>query len=283
MNDIATAADGVPIHYEAHGSELHGLELHGQAAPALVFVHGWCCDRTYWHKQIEHFTSPAPQSPDNSSCTIVAIDLAGHGDSGAGRAEWTMQAFGQDVVAVIEALGLTRTILIGHSMGGPVIVEAARQMPNRVIGLIGADTLLNPERQRTPAYIAAQLAPLQRDFAQATRALVRHGMFVPTSDAAWAARIVDDMASAPPHVGIGAMAALLNHDDELHAGLHALRDIPFVLINADYHQTNLEATQRQGMTVKLMADVGHFVMQEDAATFNRLVEAAVRMMLDNGE
>ena len=271
----AVAADGVPIHYDAYG-----LEIHGKTAPTLVFVHGWCCDRTYWRKQIDHFASTTAQLPYNVPYNVVALDLAGHGDSGTNRAAWTMQAFGQDVVAVIKQLGLTRTILIGHSMGGPVIVEAARQMPDRVIGLIGADTLLNPERQRTPDFIAAQLAPLQRDFAQGTRDMVRREMFVPTSDPAWAARIVEDMASAPPHVGIGAMTALLNHDDELHVGLHALRDKPFVLINAAYHPTNLEATQRQGMTVELMSGVGHFVMQEDATTFNRLVEVAVRGMVD---
>lgn len=270
----AVAADGVPIHYDTYG-----LETHGKTAPTLVFVHGWCCDRTYWRAQINHFASTTAQLPYNVPYNVVALDLAGHGDSGTNRAAWTMPAFGQDVVAVIEQLGLRRTILIGHSMGGPVIVEAARQMPDRVIGLIGADTLLNPERQRTPDFIAAQLAPLQHDFAQGTRDMVRREMFVPTSDAAWAASIVEDMASAPPHVGIGAMTALLNHDDELHAGLHALRDKPFVLINADYHPTNLETTQRQGMTVELMSGVGHFVMQEDTATFNHLVEAAVRRMV----
>ena len=273
MKGVARAVDGVPIHYEVYG-EMHSEVQCSPKRPALVFVHGWCCDRTYWHRQIEHFAPSAAQSP----YAIVTLDLAGHGESGRNRDVWTIPAFGQDVVAVIQQLDLTHTVLIGHSMGGPVIVEAARQMPQRVIGLIGADTLLNPERQRMPEFIAAQLAPLQQDFVEATRAMVRREMFVPTSDAAWAERIATAMAAAPPHVGLGAMTALLNHDPELHAGLAELR-VPFVLINSDYHQTHLDATQRQGMTVELMAGVGHFVMQEDAATFNRLVESAVRRMI----
>ena len=118
MERIAISADGVEIHYE----------VLGEKEPALVFIHGWCCDRGYWQQQVSHFAS---------QYTVVTVDLAGHGASGTNRKAWTMPAFGQDVTAVIEQLGLTQCILIGHSMGGPVIVEAARQMPARVIGLIG--------------------------------------------------------------------------------------------------------------------------------------------------
>jgi pimeloyl-ACP methyl ester carboxylesterase len=119
---------------------------------------------------------------------VVTVDLAGHGASGLNRNGWTMAAFGQDVVAVVEQLGLTQTVLIGHSMGGPVIVEAAWHMPSRVLGLVGADTLSNPERNRTQADIKARVAPLQADFRQAARAFVRAGMFVPTSDRVWRQR-----------------------------------------------------------------------------------------------
>ena len=47
-----------------------------------------------------------------------------------------MAAFGQDVVSVVEALGLKRVVLIGHSLGGPAVLEAARRMPGRVAGLV---------------------------------------------------------------------------------------------------------------------------------------------------
>jgi pimeloyl-ACP methyl ester carboxylesterase len=58
---------------------------------------------------------------------VVAIDLAGHGESGVGRKAWTMPTFGDDLVAVVERLALADAVLIGHSMGGDVIVEAALQ------------------------------------------------------------------------------------------------------------------------------------------------------------
>jgi pimeloyl-ACP methyl ester carboxylesterase len=161
---LSIPSDGVPIHYEVHGS--------GPAA--LVFVHGWCCNRGYWAEQIEHF------APDH---TVVTIDLAGHGESGRGRAEWTMQAFGQDVAAVVRQLGLRRVVLIGHSMGGPVIVEAAALIPENVVGLVGADTWRSLSLTRTPEQAYEGLADLRADFLLSAQARVR-GMFIPSSSRA---------------------------------------------------------------------------------------------------
>ncbi len=92
--NVASSADGVPIHYDIYES----------GPIALVFVHGWCCSRQYWDLQLPHFTP---------RYTVVTIDLAGHGASGCGRAQWTMPAFGQDAVAVEKELALERAALIG--------------------------------------------------------------------------------------------------------------------------------------------------------------------------
>src|SRR6478672_3254341 len=112
-NNIATSADGVAIHYE----------VYQKSSPVLLFVHGWCCDRSYWQKQIAHFSA---------QYGVVTMDLAGHGDSGLERAAWTIPAFAEDVVAVVKALDLTQVILIGHAYSGAVIVEAALRLPTRV-------------------------------------------------------------------------------------------------------------------------------------------------------
>jgi pimeloyl-ACP methyl ester carboxylesterase len=89
----------------------------------IVFVHGWACDRSYWRHQMDAFPGK----------TVVAVDLAGHGDSGTGRGSWTMPAFGADVVAVMDDLHLDDVVLVGHSMGGDVILEAALVLGNPVL------------------------------------------------------------------------------------------------------------------------------------------------------
>jgi pimeloyl-ACP methyl ester carboxylesterase len=116
--EFATSPDGLRIAYEALGSGAPG-------APALVFVHGWSCDRSYWNGQLDAFSS---------DYKVVAVDLAGHGESALGRKDWSIAAYGGDVAAVVKKLGLTRVILIGHSMGGDVNAEAARQLRGRVVG-----------------------------------------------------------------------------------------------------------------------------------------------------
>ena len=130
MKDIALSSDGIPVCYEVHGT----------GAPALVLVHGWSCDRSYWSRQIGYFAG---------RYRVVAIDLAGHAESGAGRPAWTMPAFGNDVVAVVEKLGLEELVLIGHSMGGDVIVETALRLPGRAVGLVWADTYSSLGEPRT--------------------------------------------------------------------------------------------------------------------------------------
>src|ERR1700736_510591 len=55
-------------------------EVRGKGDTALVFLHGWCGDREYWKHQVDVFAA---------DYRIVALDQAGHGESGKGRKAWT--------------------------------------------------------------------------------------------------------------------------------------------------------------------------------------------------
>jgi pimeloyl-ACP methyl ester carboxylesterase len=259
QSHVAISADGVPIHYDVQGN----------GALALVFVHGWCCNRHYWDRQVAHFTP---------HYTVVCLDLAGHGASGRDRTQWTVPAFGQDIVAVVEQLGLEQVVLIGHSLGGPVIVEAARHLPTSLLGLIGVDTLWNVEQSRTPEQVGEFIAPFRANFAEAAQTFVRT-MFLPTSEATLVEDIVTAMAAAPPQIGIDALAESIGHDRQVRGGLQEIT-APKILINsAHWRVTNREAAQRYGLDVVLMSGVGHFVMLEDPQTFNRLLDDAVQQCL----
>ncbi|MHC4344175.1 MAG: alpha/beta fold hydrolase [Planctomycetota bacterium] len=244
----AVSADNVAINYN----------VEGKGKPALVFVHGWCCDKSYWRHQVPHFSKRHK---------VVTIDLAGHGESGLGRKAWTIEAFGKDVAAVVKKLELDQVILIGHSMGGPVIIEAARQMPERVTGLVGVDTFLDLGKQYTQQQIDAFVAPFERDFAEAK--LVR-GIFLADADSALLEWVVADMCSARSEVGIRAMRQLAGFDAK-----EALKQVrkPIYCINSDMRVTNVEAGRRYAVSfeVKLMSGVGHFVMLEGPEVFNRLL------------
>lgn len=248
------SADGIPISYS----------VQGKGEPAIVFVHCWCCDRGYWKDQIPYFAKKH---------TVVAVDLAGHGDSGLGRADYTIPAFAGDVAAVVEALGLKKVILVGHSMGGPVSLEAARLMSGRVIGVIGVDTFQDfgekvPEEQQKQ-----WLAAFQANFSPVTDQFVR-SMFAAGADTALVERIAADMASAPPEAGIGAMKNLLRYDPAPAVGEIK---VPIRAVNADKWPTNVEGNKKLAASfdVKFMPGRGHFVQIEDPATFNKLLEETI--------
>ena len=246
--------DGVAISYE----------VCGEGEPALVFVHGWSCDRSYWKGQISHFSRDR---------MVVSIDLGGHGKSGLDRANWTIEAFGADVAAVVKALDPGKVILVGHSMGGPVAAVASRLLPGRVAGIIGVDTFKNLESKLQEGQIEYFLRNFQSDFRSFTKSFAA-SMFPAGADTALVRSVSEDMASAPPEVGIGAMADMLRLD----AGkVFGPVEVPVIAINTDRPPTDVEAGRRvlKSFEVKTMAGRGHFLMMEDPAGFNALLGEAV--------
>jgi pimeloyl-ACP methyl ester carboxylesterase len=120
----------VPVRYRAAG-------LDRPEAP-IVFVHGWSNQWFVWQPHFDAFAKTHP---------VVAMDLPGFGESGRGRQGWSMEAFGEDVVAVLEDLDLQGAILVGYSMGSAAALEAALRAPERVDGVVLVDWLQNPERR----------------------------------------------------------------------------------------------------------------------------------------
>lgn len=251
-----TAPDGVRLRYETAGT----------GRPALLFVHCWTCDSSFWHDQVARFAR---------RYQVVRLDLAGHGRSGRTRKAYTIAAFGQDVKAVADALKLDRMILIGHSMGGPVILEAARLLGDRVVGLIPVDTLLNVDQRDDPKETQAFVEKMQADFKGTTTAFMRQYMFVPATPPAVIDRVVTQAIGFPPAIAIAALRDTWNYD-----AAHALEAVkaPIVAVNADRFPTNLEANRRHApqFDAVVMKGVGHYLMLEDPPRFGGLLEEAIR-------
>jgi pimeloyl-ACP methyl ester carboxylesterase len=249
-----TAPDGTPIAFESHGT----------GDPALVLVHGWSCDRSYWKEQV------APFSRD---FRVVTVDVAGHGESGVGRHAWTIASFGADVAAVVEGLGLERVILVGHSMGGDVILEAARRLRGRVLGLVWVDAYRGLGEPKTPERIQAFQAPFRANFVEATRAFV-HRMFPESAPASLVEFIAEDMSSAPPEIALHALEAAISFDREIPSALAELK-LPLVAINPDAPSTDIPSMERHGIEVVCMSGVGHFPMLEDPDRFNTVFREVI--------
>ena len=258
---IATSADGTAINYYEYGQE----------GPILIFVHGWSCDSNYWRKQVEYF---------KKKYHVVLIDLAGHGLSGSGRENYTMETFGQDVKAVVESVGAEKVVLIGHSMGALVIAEAARLMPEKTIGLIAVDDLQNVEYSLGEEQFKEMTTPFKEDFKHGVRGFVVGMLRSDNSQVnEW---VISDMSLADPKIAFSAMnASLGGYMTGDIAKLFDELDVPVVAVNADLFPTDVEANRRHIKDFNLIELDGldHFLMLKAPERFNPALEQAVKMIL----
>jgi pimeloyl-ACP methyl ester carboxylesterase len=246
----AISADGIPIHYK----------LYGKGEVSLVFVHDWCTNMKYWDEQIPSF---------GTNFKMVTLDLTGHGKSGTGRETWTMESFGKDVAAVVEKLDLKNVVLIGHGMGGPVILEAAKFIPDRAIGLVGADSFNDLYMKGIEeATVQQALIPYQENYQERIREHVRLYWFAPKSDHGLMSKIILDMIKTPKDVAIGSLAELQRYDatESFKQVQLDVRGMQTTHMNVSYEVTQKNA---KSIWVEFLDGLGHFIMLEDPQAFNR--------------
>ena len=255
---VVPSADRTPIAYEVHGG----------GEPTLILVHGWSCDARYWREQLAHFAARH---------RVVTVDLAGHGHSGAGREDYTMRSFGEDVRAVADAVGGDRLILVGHSMGGLVIAEAARLLPGRVLGLIGVDSLHDLDFPVTEEHAAEMIAPLAADFPAACRQFAA-AMILPDTDADLAEWIQADMAAAPAEAALSSMRGYMAQwITGAGPALFEELPLPVVVVCTDQWPVDGEANRQHMRSFEAIVLEGtdHFLMLSAAEEFNRALKEAI--------
>jgi len=99
--------------------------------PAIVFVHGAAFDHSVWQWQSRYFA--------HHGYCVLAVDLPGHGRS-PGAIRTRIEDWGSWIVGLLDAAGLEKAALVGHSMGSLVALQAAVAAPDRVskLALVGS-------------------------------------------------------------------------------------------------------------------------------------------------
>jgi pimeloyl-ACP methyl ester carboxylesterase len=249
---LATEPDGVHIEYR----------VAGKGDPAIVLIHGWATDANYWNAQI---------APLQAKYTVVAVDLAGHGGSTKSRTDWSMEKYGEDVATVVQRIPNQQVILVGHSMGGTVALEAAHTLGNRVIGIIVVDALKSVGLPPlSPSQIETRVAPFRTDFIGAVRKYVSEELFEKGADPLFVQKVAYDMSLQPPDVGVASLEALLSMDFKT-----VLPDIkvPVLAINSDLGTTD-DARIRKALPTfesDVIPHTSHFLMMEVPDKFNPLL------------
>ncbi|MEI8275258.1 MAG: 3-oxoadipate enol-lactonase [Hyphomicrobiales bacterium] len=117
-----TADDGCPINVEVSGSD---------SAPALMLSNSLGTNLTMWDDQVGEWSK---------HFRVIRYDRRGHGGSGAPKGPYSMERFGRDVIAVLDALNVKKTNWCGLSMGGMVGQWLGANAPDRVEKLILSNT-----------------------------------------------------------------------------------------------------------------------------------------------
>jgi pimeloyl-ACP methyl ester carboxylesterase len=154
LEKLMTTVNGVRVSFIDAGQ--------GQA---ILFVHGFPLSRAIWQPQIEALSK---------NFRIIAPDLRGHGESAAPPGAYNMDAFADDLNALLEERKCGPAVLVGHSMGGYISFAFYRRFPQKVRGLVlfctraGADSaegkanrenLAQRAEREGAAAVAAQMLP----------------------------------------------------------------------------------------------------------------------------
>jgi pimeloyl-ACP methyl ester carboxylesterase len=253
----ADALDKAPPRFAKSGDlRVHYRSL-GRGDTALVFVHGWTCDLTFWRAQVPAFAGKA---------RLILIDLPGHGQSDKPKVEYTMDLFARAVHAVLADAGVKDAVLIGHSMGTPVVRQFYRLYPKQTRALVAVD---GPLRQFTtdPAVAEKVIAPFRGDDYKERLGKFADSMRLPAESRD---RLKAVMQATPQHVVVGAMKGMFDpavwKEDKIEVPLQViLAPNPFMW-SGDYERFVRKLAPQ--VDYRTLPGVSHFLMLEKPDAFN---------------
>jgi pimeloyl-ACP methyl ester carboxylesterase len=232
----------------------------GDGDQHMLFLHGWCGDRSFFAPQLYHFAS---------SYRVIGLDLPGHGESRA-PASYSIEGMAADVAALGRELGLGRGVLVSHSMGAMVALALSRQAPELVSAVIMVDP--PPLSQEVWKDFAGSLLPGFEgpEPATARRNFVEQ-MFLPTDDGDRRAGIVATMCAVPDEVAIATTKAMAAFDA---AAVLRSCEVPVVVISSAVPTNGSEylLAVNPAVTLGQTVGAGHFLQLEIPDQVNLMIE-----------
>ena len=262
------AKEATPPKPEDHFAKLDTARVHyqnyGKGKEALVFVHGWTCNLTFWKANIPAFAGQTH---------VIAIDLPGHGQSDKPQIAYSMEMFAQSINAVLEDAKVERATLVGHSMGTPVIRQFYRKYPAKTRALVLVDGMLQSfgDKATMEKFFAPLSGPGYKQFAEG----MVTSMVAPMKDKSAAAEVKTAMLSTPQHVMVSAMEGML---DESIWKVQDKINVPTLAVMAKQQNRTLEYEKFvhdlvPGINYQVWEGVSHFLMMDEPQKFNDTVLA----------
>jgi pimeloyl-ACP methyl ester carboxylesterase len=232
----------------------------GTGDPALLFLHGWCGDRTFFAPQFDYFSR---------THRVVAVDLPGHGESAVPN-EYSIEAFANQAAELARELRLGRSVVFGHSIGAMVALALAQQDAEAV----GAVALIDPpplSKEVWKGFSAQLISSFEGPDGPAGRRQFVEQMFLPTDDPTRRAEIIQTMTSVPNDIAIPLVRAIAAFD-----AMAALRDckVPVLTISSAVPTNDAASLLEANPTITLGQTVGagHFLQLEVPEQVNPMIE-----------
>lgn len=250
----------------------------GSGAPAVVFVHGFACTHEDWAAQMEFFAR---------NRETLACDLRAHGATPGRPHECSIEHYGGDVAALVTNLELEKCILVGHSMGCRVVLEANGLIADKVAGIVLVDGSRLADRDPEAAHAAARASIARLGYRPFAENLFRQMFFTPGPAAE---AIVQRALTASAEFGPELWPRMARWDAaSMDAALAAVR-CPLLVIQTTTRDASLKrAPLKRGQTsawldyvrgkgarVEIIPDTGHFPQLERPEAVNRLIAGFVR-------
>jgi pimeloyl-ACP methyl ester carboxylesterase len=260
-------------HATVNGTQLY-YERTGAGSPPLVFVHGFGCAHEDWQPQVEAF---------RARHQVVSCDLRAHGASPGEPESCSIETYGADVAALLRALNLRGAVLVGHSMGTRVVLQACLDAPDRVAGLVLVDgSFMAAAGERAEG--DARRAIASAGFATFAGGLFEQMFFAPS---ATADRIRARAARLPEAVGAALFPRMVAWDARNMAAALGRVGVPLLVIQStaltpERKRVPLAAgattpflemirSRAPQARIEVVPGVAHFTMLEAPETVNRLL------------
>jgi len=246
----------------------------GQGDTTVLFLHGWCIDGTYWENQVEYFSE---------NYNVYAIDLPGFGKSKAGRTNWTIEEYANDVTAFIDTMNLKNVVIIGHSMAGEIMLQTALTNSPKIVGIVGVDNFKSIDVALTPEQMKQMtdfFPLLEKDFENAAPVYADLMLFHPTTSKEVKDRVKTDFANSDSVIGYGTIMTQMQYAYTDAQRLEQL-NYKLYLINSDGFPTNetgLKNHCKNSFQVETISATGHYPMIEKPAEFDLILEKVLTSM-----
>ena len=255
--------------------EMH-YELSGDGSPSLVLVHGFACDHTNWTAQVKALSG---------RYRVVTCDLRGHGSTPGQPQDCSIETYGADVAELVEALQLAPAVLVGHSMGCRIVLEAARQRPGAVAGLVLIDGSLTGSGDPEAAELAMREKIAAKGFRTFSDDFFRDMFPVPFDRTD---EIIERARKLPVDIGSTLFPRISRSDAQhMNAALAGVQ-VPLMVIQSTYMGPTLKRESLQAgqsspwldrvreyapnARIELVSGAGHFVHMEVAEQVNALMQ-----------